>query len=81
MEIELNESFVDVFHGGDEGRSEVMGCVDEDFVSDGDGFDLGVGEVGGDVSLDPGGGVGGGFGYVRELLVWEIYGEFDAGIG
>ena len=43
---------MDVLHGGDEELSGVV-RVGEDLVSDGDGFDLGVGVVGGDVALHP----------------------------
>lgn len=55
--------------------------IDEDFVANGDGFDLGFGEVREDVGLDPSVGVGLGGGGGGEELVGESDGDGDVGIG
>lgn len=52
VEVVLFEGSVDVFDGGYEEVGCVIG-VYEDFISDGNGFDLGFGVVVGDVGLDP----------------------------
>lgn len=52
IQIEFDERSVDVFHGGYEVVRGVV-WVDEDFVSDSNGFDLCRGVEFGDFGLDP----------------------------
>lgn len=71
---------MDVLHGGYEEEGGVL-RVDKDLVADGDGDDVGVGMVGGDVLLDPLLGEGRGFGGGGEELVGEVDGDLDVGFG
>lgn len=80
VDIEVDESCVDVFHGGDEELGGVVG-VDEDLVADRNGFDLSVGVVSDDVSLDPVGGEGLGLGDGGKELVRDVDGDLDVGSG
>lgn len=66
----LDESRLEVVNGGDEEFGSVV-WVGEDFVADGDGFDLGLRVVLGDVGLDPFVGEGGVVGGGGEELVGE----------
>lgn len=68
MKVIFKESLVNVFHGGYEELCGVV-WVNEDFVTNGNGFDLGVRVVSDDVSLDPLECKGRRFGCCEELLV------------
>ena len=80
MKFKLNQSFVDILHGGYKEHGRVVG-VHEDFVTNGNGFDFSVRIVSGDVSLDPRVCKGSAFGCSEELLVGEVDGHFDSGSG
>lgn len=80
VEVVLDEGLVNVLHGRNKKRRRVVG-VDEDFVSDGNGFDFSGRVVGGDVLLDPGVGEGEAFGGGEEELVGQIDGDLNAGAG
>ena len=80
FESELLEGIVDVFHGGYEESGRVV-RVDEDLVPDGNGFDLGGGEVLGDVGAEPRVGVGLVGGCGGEVLVGERDDDVYARVG
>lgn len=71
---------MDALHRGEEVGHQLGVVAGEDLVSDGDAVDFGGGDVGFDVLLDPGLGLGR-VGHFLEVLVSQPDYEFDIGVG
>ena len=80
VEIVLDKSVVEVFHGEYEVLSRVM-RVYKDFVAHSYGFDLGGGVVSSDVLFNPGGCEGLASGCSEKKPVGEVHGNLDSGSG
>lgn len=79
LQAERDQSLVNRFHGGEEVGHQSGVVAFEHFVADGDAGDLGVGEVGQDVLLQPSQG-GRGVRHRRHVLVADPDHELDVGV-